>query len=271
MKDRGSFSISSYALIHQPLREAIVQLVDDGWTSIEIMCEEKHVDLLRWSGNQLEGLKQIGKEKPITWSIHAPISGCNLAAEAGAYRDQTIDTMKRCLEIANVLDCTHVVMHAGEIQDRLEPDSRARGVEHASQTIRALIPELIRGRTILTIENVPPYPKVLGWNVEDLLAICKQAASPHVGIVYDVGHAHLIRPGYTEEALEQVLPYLAALHLSDNFGQADDHLAVGDGTISFAPILSLLQDKRFAGSWVVETKQLACAHTSVERLIRQLQ
>ncbi|MED4754515.1 sugar phosphate isomerase/epimerase family protein [Brevibacillus choshinensis] len=270
MRDRSSFAISSYALIDLSLREAMDQLTRDGWTSIEIMCEEGHTELLEWSRAQFTELKRIGSEKGITWSIHAPINGCNLAADAGSGRDMTIETMKRCLEIASFLDSTHVVMHAGEVNDRLDVAERARGVENVSQAVQLLVPELIHGQTKLTLENVPPYPKVLGWNVSDLTTVCRNINSSHVGVVYDVGHAHLIRPGYALEALEEVLPYLLALHLSDNYGEADDHLAVGEGTIPFAPILNLLKESDFTGSWVVETKELACAHLSVDRIIRQL-
>ncbi|MCC8433307.1 sugar phosphate isomerase/epimerase [Brevibacillus sp. M2.1A] len=269
MRDKGSFSVSTYALFDLSLRDAIVQLLQKDWKGIEIMCEENHADLLDWSWERLKELKQQGNEGEIAWSIHAPISGCNLAADAGSTRDQTLNTMKRCLEIASFLDCTHVVMHAGEVEDRLAESERARGVENVSQAIHVLTSELsAESRTILTVENVPPYPKVLGWNVEDLVRICQHVDSSRVRIVYDVGHAHLIRPGYAIDALQKVLPYLSALHLSDNFGKLDDHLAVGEGTIPFEPILSLLKDNGFAGHWVVETKQLACAEASVERLLR---
>ncbi|MFS0556711.1 sugar phosphate isomerase/epimerase family protein [Brevibacillus sp. 179-C9.3 HS] len=269
MRDKSSFAVSTYALFDLALRDAITELFHSDWKGIEIMCEENHADLLDWSWEQLKELKQQGCERGITWSIHAPISGCNLAADAGSSRDQTMDTMKRCLEIASFLDCTHVVMHAGEVEDRLAESERARGVENVSQALQMLTSELsAEGRTILTVENVPPYPKVLGWNVEDLVRICHDVNSAQVRIVYDVGHAHLIRAGYAFDALQEVLPYLSALHLSDNYGKLDDHLAIGDGTIPFAPILSLLADNGFAGHWVVETKQLGCAEASVERLLR---
>jgi sugar phosphate isomerase/epimerase len=269
MGDKSSFAVSTYALFDLSLRDAIVQLLQKNWKGIEIMCEENHVDLLDWSWEQLKEFKRLGDERGIAWSIHAPISGCNLAADSGPTREQTMDTMKRCLEIASFLDCTHVVMHAGEVEDRLAETERARGVENVSQALRVLTSELsAKGRTILTVENVPPYPKVLGWNVEDLVRICRHVNSSRVGIVYDVGHAHLIRPGYAIDALQEVLPHLSALHLSDNFGKLDDHLAIGDGTIPFTPILSLLKDNGFAGHWVVETKQLGCAEVSVERLLR---
>lgn len=268
MRDKSSFAVSTYALFDLSLRDAISELFHNDWKGIEIMCDENHAELLDWSWEQLRELKQQGVERGITWSIHAPIGGCNLAADAGSSREQTTDTMKRCLEIASFLDCTHVVMHAGEVEDRLAHSDRVRGVENVSKALQILSSELsVEGRTILTVENVPPYPKVLGWNVEDLVRICRNVNSTQVRIVYDVGHAHLIRPDYAFAALQEVLPYLSALHLSDNYGKLDDHLAIGDGTIPFAPILSLLSDNGFMGHWVVETKQLGCAEVSVGRML----
>ncbi|GED28244.1 AP endonuclease [Brevibacillus agri] len=270
MKEQSAFAVSSYALFDLPLREAVARLMDAGWTSIEIMCEAGHAELLAWSREQLAELKKQGEERGITWSIHAPISGCNLAAGTGPSREKTLETMKRCLAIARFLDSTHVVMHAGEVADAHDADSRARGVEHVSEAARLLTAEVSDGRTTLALENVPPYPRVLGWNVDDLLAVCKAVDSAHLGIAYDVGHAHLIRPGYALEALETVFPYVSVLHISDNGGETDEHLAVGEGTIPYAQVWSALQAGSFAGSRVIETKQLACARRSVERIIAQL-
>ncbi|CAM5797838.1 MULTISPECIES: sugar phosphate isomerase/epimerase family protein [Brevibacillus] len=268
MSAKASYAISTYALFDQPLREAIQRLADGGWTSIEIMCEAGHRELLEWSAGELNDLRALGSEKGIVWSIHAPIDGCNPAA-AGGLREQTSDAMKRCLEVAAFLDCTHVVMHAGEVEDRLDGAERERGVERVAQFIEPLLPHIGSSRTRLLLENVPPYPKVLGWTVSDLIAICKQVASPSVGIVYDIGHAHLIRKGYALDGLREVFPYMQALHLSDNRGIKDDHLAVGEGTVPFAAILSLLKEKGFAGSWVIETTCVADAELSISRLSQQ--
>lgn len=266
MRDKSGFAVSSYALFELPLSEAIDRLIADGWTAIEIMCEDGHAELLGWSKERLTQLQQKGVEYGISWSIHAPISGCNLAAEAGAVREQTLDTMKRCLEIARFLHSTHVVMHAGEIADRLDHTERARGGENFTRAVQLLLPEVSHGSTVLTLENVPPYPKLFGWDVGDLLEVCKAVDSRQLGLTYDVGHAHLIRHGYALEALEQALPYLSALHISDNRGEADEHLAVGEGTIPFAKIWPLLARNGFAGSWVIETRQLPSAGVSVKRI-----
>ncbi|USG65617.1 sugar phosphate isomerase/epimerase [Brevibacillus ruminantium] len=266
MGERGSVTISTYALFDQPLEQAVRQIIEDGWKSIEIMCEAGHSELLRWPKEKQKEFKQAGIEQGITWSIHAPIEGCNPAAESGKLRDQSLEMMKRCLELAVELDSAHVVMHAGEVHDRLDEAERARGVEQVQRFVEPLVSQLSGTETVLTLENVPPYPKVLGWTVSDLVEICARTDSQQLGIVYDVGHAHLIREGYALEALQEVFPYLMGLHLSDNHGLKDDHLAVGEGSIPYSAILAWLKENKYAGSWVLETTSLADARLSLQRL-----
>ncbi|RXT04300.1 hypothetical protein [Ammoniphilus sp. CFH 90114] len=64
------------------------------------------------------------------------------------------------------------------------------------------------------------------------------------------------------------MPYLAALHLSDNCGQTDDHLAVGEGTVPFHELMDRLAG--FSGTWVLEKKNLGDAHLSRDRLLKGL-
>lgn len=266
MRKKCSFSVSTFALFDLPLREAIERLVDDGWKSIEIVCEKEHAEILYWSDKQLGWLRDLGLQKGIAWSLHAPVSRCNPAAPSGLIRVETYDKIQRSLHVAKELRCSHVVMHPGKVGNHQDEKECYDGIQHLIQFLQPLLEEISGTRTVLALENVAPYPGLLGWNVIHLLSVCHEIASSQLGLIYDIGHAHLSHPGNSLQSLKLVYPYLVGVHISDNFGETDDHLAVGEGNIPFKQIVSFLKDNRFKGSWIIETGNLEDAHVSVERL-----
>ncbi len=77
----------------------------------------------------------------------------------------------------------------------------------------------------ILLENVlDPYP-------EPILDIVSQIAHPALGICLDMGHAHC----YSERPMPEWCQVLGArvqhLHVHDNDGTRDAHLALGDGTV----------------------------------------
>lgn len=74
-----------------------------------------------------------------------------------------------------------------------------------------------------------------------------------LGICIDVGHANLRKFGHSvEQYLDEFKGKLVHLHLADNFGQKDDHLAPGEGIIDWKMVISKLQEINFKGFGVFE-------------------
>ncbi len=77
-----------------------------------------------------------------------------------------------------------------------------------------------------------------------------------LGICIDVGHANLCQADFeapVEWFLDEFHWRLVHLHLADNFGKNDDHLAPGEGTIDWRKILSKLEQLHFQGRATLET------------------
>jgi len=74
----------------------------------------------------------------------------------------------------------------------------------------------------------------------------KKAAEKIIGVTWDVGHLNMFkREGFTDEDLvkqtEKISKYVKHVHLTDNFGYADTHLAPGMGNVPFKKILEELE------------------------------
>lgn len=73
---------------------------------------------------------------------------------------------------------------------------------------------------------------------EPMCALLNRTNSPRIMACLDIGHAHYSRtsPEGWVDALGDKIGYL---HLSDNMGQFDDHLPLGDGTVDWASVDAL--------------------------------
>lgn len=72
-----------------------------------------------------------------------------------------------------------------------------------------------------------------------LEAVC-QIDSPDLGICLDIGHAHCYSSKSVEDWTKGMKEYLSHVHIHDNFGDQDAHLALGQGNIPVEKILTPL-------------------------------
>lgn len=84
----------------------------------------------------------------------------------------------------------------------------------------------------------------IGFTGHPLLAAC-----------WDTGHANM-RHMDQGVAIRELGANLAALHIQDNFGKTDDHIAPYQGTTDFIPILSALRDVRYSGAFTFEANNI---------------
>ena len=70
-----------------------------------------------------------------------------------------------------------------------------------------------------------------------------------------LGHAHV--DGGVLDELEQAAPRLCHLHLHDNDGRSDAHLAPGQGTIPWAQVLERLHAAGYQGAGALEVRDLS--------------
>jgi sugar phosphate isomerase/epimerase len=81
-----------------------------------------------------------------------------------------------------------------------------------------------------------------------------------IGITCDLGHAHTL--GKVKDFLN-FLPEADHLHIHDNHGELDEHLALGDGTIDWDLAGKAVQE-RYSGIAVVEGRNLEEARKSYQ-------
>jgi N-acetylneuraminate synthase len=107
-------------------------------------------------------------------------------------------------------------------------------------------------------ENLPPRPWYLGGEwfqygygpSADMIRFCKEF---DLKMTFDISHAQLWcnLEGITlREYAEQVMPYVAHVHISDAVGLNGEGLQIAEGDVDFKSIMSLFKSYDF--SWVTE-------------------
>ncbi|MCK4583150.1 sugar phosphate isomerase/epimerase, partial [Candidatus Bathyarchaeota archaeon] len=102
----------------------------------------------------------------------------------------------------------------------------------------------------LLIENVPDSMSYLLVSVEDF-ELFYEEMEYEMGMVLDVAHANL--RGEVGEFIRRFGDRIRHVHVSDNDGETDQHLPIGDGGIDWGRVMDRLRRSGFSGWVVVES------------------
>lgn len=161
-----------------------------------------------------------------------------------------IEANKRCIEACAKLGIDCVVIHTGYDEGLSKEECFARNKEFFD----ALIPTAEKCGVYILIEN---FNKMcipgLFWidNATDLAALCDLIDSPWVKCCYDIGHANLQDMPQSEE-LGILGDRVHAIHVQDNCGDDDFHLAPFFGTTNFDDVMTGLLEIGFKGYFTFE-------------------
>ncbi len=213
-----------------------------GFRAIELNLY-KGRDHFDWENPRaVEALRDVAADLDIrVWSIHAPDLG-SVASADPAERQRQSDVMRTCLDLADRLGAKAIASHAL----LLAPfDKDPEGCEARMEAfLTDFAGEAEAGPAQVAFEN-PGYacpPQARALRVLDRLDAASRAA---YGFVLDTGHSNI--DGDLAEVGARVRDHMISLHLNDNDGRADAHLAPGEGTVDWLAVRALLQGIGYRG------------------------
>lgn len=190
-----------------------------GIESIEFSVSE-NLDQLSFKLSEYEKrLDHIGSKELL---VHGPFLDLNPMAFDSLVAEATRTRYEQAYEAAKVLGAKKIIYHTGFVPtvyylegwaERMV-DFYVRFLENKSADIQILM------------ENVlDPFP-------EPLAQIAENIVHPAFGVCLDIGHANCYSVISLSEWMHILTPYIRHLHVHDNCGVQDSHLALGDGNIS---------------------------------------
>lgn len=254
----AEFRISTGLDLHVFPREDMLEFIRQGLLvhkSIGFHAVDVSYRLLSGFGEDVVGgiekVKAMAEEVGVSMELgHLPF-GMNPYAPVEIFNQRVHDS----IDAMAMLGIHYAVMHPNTLTERLiQFDCQARYdsvmehlspfVEHANRVGLNIVIENMR----LVHENYAVH-RYCG----DPEELCKIADALGVGICWDTGHAH-INGIKQSEALAYIGSRLKMLHLNDNFGEDDIHLAPFMGTIDWADVMKGLKTVGYNGILNFELK-----------------
>ncbi len=184
-------------------------------------------------------------------SLHGPFVDMNPVSFDSRVRQVTMDRFHQCYEAAEILGADRIVFHTGYCpMTYMLMGWAERAIEFFNEFMEGKSGILVCLENNLDPEIIP------------LLQIAEEIRHPDFGICLDLGHAHCMSEYSEMEWTQRLLPYIRHLHLHDNVGDRDRHLALGEGNISTENVLRLLEKRQEAGGREFPTVTLE--NTSLE-------
>jgi sugar phosphate isomerase/epimerase len=207
--------VSTFCLHDKPLSVAL-DLIAALTDFIEVMDEGLHT---------LESAEPL-ENYSARFTIHSPCRGTNIASLLEPIRRASVEVIGQCFSVAAIVNAG-VVVHPGYFA---WAEERTKAQDQCKRSILEL-------RRISDDYGVPFFIENMGnWDYFLLKTPDEMSLIDNTSFALDVGHAH------QNHCLGRFLTYPAGhYHLHDNMGNEDSHLAVGDGTIDFTPVMEAVR------------------------------
>ncbi|NDY41464.1 sugar phosphate isomerase/epimerase [Dissulfurirhabdus thermomarina] len=166
-------------------------------------------------------------------TVHAPFTDLPLGAADPEIRRVAARRLSQALRVAGELGARSMVVHTG-FDPRHHGGDLHRWREAALEVLGVLAGAAAASGVPLMLENVFEHDPALHRFLLDALP------APGVGFCLDLGHQVVFSRTPAREWLEALGDRLGQLHLHDNRGRNDDHLAVGEGILDFDGLFAWL-------------------------------
>jgi len=189
----------------------------------------------RFSATEFGEMAARIKDRGLTITLHGPFSDMSAGSVDPQIRAVTRHRFEQLLDVATLFSPKTVVCHAGYDWKRyaylLE-----EWLQNSLEMWRWLAQRLNLLGCRLMLENV--YES----GPAELLPLFENLKPHGVGFCLDTGHQAAFGQAPLSEWLDILGRHLGQVHLHDNHGLRDDHLALGQGTIDFQYLLTRLKD-----------------------------
>ena len=236
---------STLHLLNEPLENIMNKLIELPVHRIEVADSGQHA----LNPRRVERLQEIASSYNLEYSIHAPYADTNLAADDDLIREWILKRIRASIRFASELDAECLVLHPGWTT-ATESFMRGNSWELNLRSLHWLMRYAGEYGVNCLIENVPNPTPYLLVTVDDF-QLFEEEMDPPMNYVFDVAHAHL----QDEEFLfiEEFGYKIEHVHVSDNFGDQDEHLPLGEGNIKWSKVIDALDDAGFDGWLVIES------------------
>lgn len=221
----------------KPVTEELADIGGLGFDYLELTMDppQAHHSTLR---QQLPEIIGALNTRHMSVICHLP-TFVSTADLTDSIRQASLQEMLHSLEVAAELGARKVVLHPGHIGG-MGSYVIETALAHANRSLVAVIERAQALGLCVCLENM--FPRCRAFvEPDDFVDIMQRF--PDLKLTLDTGHANIgARSGRRIlEFIEKFGYRIGHLHLSDNFGERDDHLPLGSGAIDFVKIVRAIK------------------------------
>ena len=231
--------------------------------SLEYFDNNKYIEYVEilhdypyWGLNSNRELIDLINSYSLKYTIHSPFIDLNIASLNPALAKLSVKEIKRSIELAGKIDSDIVVVHPGFVS------FNGRGKEDIIYEIGKeglkSIGEYAKDNGVdACIENLP---NIEGFMYQDVSQLNDTLVELDLPMTLDIGHAHTA--GFTPD--EIYFDSIKHIHVHDNPGDDDTHLALGEGTFDVNGFFDVFIKNNYEGIYMLELINVDFIEKSLE-------
>jgi len=184
---------------------------------------------------RFRAVKKIFSDAGLRVTLHGPFIDMSPGSPDPEVRALTMKRFEAVIRIAEIFEPASIVLHAGYEQKRYG-FVREVWFKNSLATWQWVAKAVSEKNTMVCLENVyeehPSY----------LLPLLQELGASGIKFCLDTGHQAAFSQAPLGEWLSVLGEFVGQLHLHDNNGKADEHRAIGSGTIDFGLLFGWLRD-----------------------------
>ncbi|OPL17205.1 MAG: hypothetical protein AVO38_05235 [delta proteobacterium ML8_D] len=213
--------------------------------------------------SKFKKVAKILKKEGLICTVHAPYSDLSLGAIDPKVRRVTVERIKKALDLASVFEARTIVCHTG-FDYKHYFNSVDNWLKNAAESIITLLEYASKFNIPIMLENVYEL------DAEIHKYIFRKIKSPLLGFCLDFGHQNVFSKISLDKWLKDLGDRLGQIHLHDNMGVHDDHLAIGEGVLDFDSLFSWLYARSKTPVMTLEPHEESALMPTLEGLARLL-
>jgi len=186
---------------------------------------------------EFQKIADVFQEHRLTCTLHAPFFDLSPGGFDKKVVEVTREKLGRAFALIVVFQPRSIVCHLG-FEENKHRHKIDRWLETALQTWQPLLAVAARSGTRVMFENTyeisPDVHRIL----------FEQLDAPHLRFCLDTGHLMAFAHTDWQPWIRDLAPWLGQLHLHDNDGKGDAHIALGKGVFDFQGLFSYLRQER---------------------------
>ncbi|MGD8883688.1 MAG: sugar phosphate isomerase/epimerase [Desulfobacterales bacterium] len=221
----------------KPIDEELEDIATLGFDYLELTMDppQAHYSIIR---QQMNSILRALNSHAMNVICHLP-TFVSTADLTHSIREASLQEMFNSLEVAAELGSQKVVLHPGHIGG-LGVYVKETALAYANESLASIIDRAQDLGLCVCLENM--FPRCRAFiEPDDFTEILQRF--PKLKITLDTGHANIGSQSGQRifRFIEQFGQRIGHLHVSDNFGERDDHIPVGNGKIDFLKIVKALK------------------------------